>query len=171
MRYQMITLLVESNSETSDRLARTLSAIVPAVIEGVLKDAFVFNTDSSDDVARITEAAGAISMEGADLQSAVAAARADWLLCLEPGARLYGDWTEIVVDTLAETDTRRASPMRFRPEPARFSVRNLLRRPRALRSGLIILKTQAEASGAESLEALARGRATRQIAARILPAD
>ena len=104
-------------------------------------------------------------------QSAVAAARADWLLCLEPGARLHGDWTEIVADTLAETDKRQATPMRFRPEPANFSIRNLWRRPRALRSGLIILKKQAEVSGAESLEALARGRATRQIAARILPAD
>ncbi len=167
----MITLLVESNAETADRLARTLTTVIPAVIDGILRDAFVFNTDSSDDVAKITEAAGAMPMAGTELQTAVAAARADWLLCLEPGARLHSNWTEIVADTLAEMDTRQATPMRFRPEPAGFSIRRLISRPRALRSGLIILKTQAESSKADSLEALARGRATRQIAARILPAD
>jgi len=125
----MITLFVESSAETSERLARTLSAVIPAVIDGVLKDAFVFNTDSSDDVAKITEAAGAIPMAGSDLQTAIGAARADWLLCLEPGARLRSDWPEIVGDALADVDTRQATPMRFRPEPAGFSMRRLFSRP------------------------------------------
>lgn len=167
----MITLLLECDMESAERLARTFSAMIPAVIDGVVRDAFVFNIDGSDDVERITEAAGATSLPGGELHSAFAAARADWFLCMEPGARLAGGWPEIVGDTLMEAGKGRATPIRFRPEPTGFSIRRLYSRPRALRCGLIIHKRQAEAARAGSLEALARGRATRQIAAGIIPAE
>ena len=166
-----MTLLVEADGPSAERLARTLSAMVPAVVSGVLQDAFVVNRDESANVDRIADAAGTESLAASELNRAFVEARADWLLCMEPGARLSGDWVDVVSDILAEMGGRATTPMRFREKPAGFSIRQLFSRPRALRYGLIIHKTQARAARADSLEALARGRATRPIAARIVPAD
>lgn len=167
----MITLLVEAGGDAAERLARTLHAMIPAVVDGVLRDAFIINLDGSGTIDRIAEAAGAGSLPVSDLHNAFAQARADWLMCVEPGARLSGDWVDVLSEMLAGADRRAATPMRFRAEPVGLSIRRLFVRPRALRCGLIIHKTQAISAKSGSLEGLARGRATRRIAARIIPAD
>lgn len=166
----MITVLVEADTESSERLVRTLAALIPAVVEGVVLDAIILNVDRSEEIEEIAKAAGATCMPGGDIRSAIEEARGDWLMCLEPGARPEGEWFEIVAADLSGHDHAAMMPARFRSSRAGGLAR-LFRRPRALRYGLVIHKRQAAASKAGNLEALAYGRAARRLNAKLLPAD
>ena len=167
----MITLLIEAPAQSGERLARTLAALIPAVVEGVVLDAIVLNADDSPDIEKVADAAGATSISGGDFAVAVETARGDWLMCLEPGARPRGEWIDAVTAALADQPNGRAGPLRFRLDGTHGGLSRLFRRPRALRSGLIIHKRQASAARVASLEALARGRSARRLTARIAPAD
>ncbi len=166
----MITVLVEADAGSTERLARTLAALVPAVVEGVVLDAVILNVDGSDEVEEIAKAAGARCVGGGDITAAIGEARGDWLLCLEPGARPEGEWFEAVSSDLAGRDHSRPMPARFRPART-DGLLSLFRRPRALRCGLVIHRRQAAAAKAGTLEALANGRAARRLNARLVPAD
>jgi hypothetical protein len=166
----MITVLVEADAASSERLARTLAALVPAVVEGVVLDAVILNVDGSDEVVEIAKAAGATCLDGGDVNAAIEEARGDWLLCLEPGARPQGEWFEVVSSDLDGRHQARPSPARFRPSRT-DGLFGLFRRPRALRCGLFIHKRQAAAAKAGTLEALANGRAARRLNAKLVPAD
>ncbi len=168
---RMMTLLIEAPGHAGDRLARTFAALIPAVVEGIVLDAIVLNSDGSADIEKVADAAGAICVAGRDPAAALEMARGDWLVCLEPGARPHGEWVDAVTAALADRSDGRAGPLRFRPDGTHGGLSRLFRRPRALRDGLIIDKRQATAARAASLEALARGRAARRLAARITPAD
>lgn len=166
----MITVLVEADSGSAERLVRTLAALIPAVVEGVVLDAIIINVDGSEEVVEIAKAAGATCVPDGDIGAAIGEARGDWLMCLEPGARPEGEWFEVVSADLATRDHSATSPARFRLSRTGGLFR-LFRRPRALRCGLVIHKRQAAASKARSLEALANGRAARRLNARLMPAD
>ena len=166
----MITLLVEAEASACERLARTLAAMIPAVVEGVVRDAIILNADGSSEVEDVADAAGAICIDGSDIATAVLSARGDWLMCLEPGARPEGEWHDTVLAAISDNHTR--PPARFRAVgPMTGGFLGLFRRPRALRCGLIIHKHQAAAAKAKNLEALAHGRAARRLQARLMPAD
>lgn len=166
----MITVLVEADAASTERLARTLAALVPAVVEGVVLDAVILNVDGSDEVEEVAKAAGATCLEAGDIGAAIDEARGDWLMCLEPGARPEGEWFEAVSSDLSGRDHSSPMPARFRPSRA-DGLFGLFRRPRALRCGLVIHKRQAAAARAGTLEALANGRAARRLKARLVPAD
>jgi hypothetical protein len=166
----MITLLVEADASTGERLTRTLTAMIPAIVEGAVRDAVILNADGSSEIEAIADAAGATCIPSGDIAAAVDTARGDWLLCLEPGARPEGEWYDTVLDALAATKRTPAGPARFRAA-AGGGLLSLFRRPRALRCGLIIHKRQAAAAKAKSLEALANGRSARRLNARLVPAE
>lgn len=166
----MITLLVEASAAQSERLAHTLSALIPAVVEGVVLDAVILNTDSSGEVEAIADATGAVCIKGRDVGAAIGAARGEWLMCLEPGARPEGDWFDEVLAAVGEAQKTPLGAARFRSSRP-GGLRDLFRRPRALRCGLIIRKHQAATAKAPSLERLANGRAARRLSARLMPAD
>ena len=96
-------------------------------------------------------------------------AKGDWLLLLEPGARLMDGWTDAVLHHMTGGSA-----------PARFSRSRIGRQPflarffkasRPLADGLLMTKRQAIAlakTGGE-LTALGRGISTRRIAAEIIP--
>jgi len=168
----MITLFIEADAQASDRLTRTLAAVIPAVVEGVVLDAVILNKDGSAEIEKVADAAGAVSVAGGDVAAGVEKARGDWLMCLEPGARPQGEWYDVVLSAIADADKVTTGPARFRSDGSMTGgLMSLFRRPRALRYGLIIHRRQAVAAKAKSLEALARGRATRRLSARLMPAD
>jgi hypothetical protein len=106
----------------------------------------------------------------ASLAAGIAQAKGDWLLMLEPGARLADGWTEDAAAHMA----RFTMPARF--SRARGSrgpfLSRAFRRPTALLQGLLIRRQQAAALArkAQSAEALARGLAMRTLPADIWPA-
>ncbi|TCD13423.1 hypothetical protein [Oricola cellulosilytica] len=107
------------------------------------------------------------------LRTAVEAARSDWLIVLEPGARLRAGWAEAVIDHVAKPDAGAAC---FRPPVSghlfhRWLARLITRR-RALARGLVISRHHALAKcgpGRQSGEDLARGIPVRHLAAWIEP--
>jgi hypothetical protein len=95
----MITglVLVERGVEA---LAVTLSALVPGVAEGIIGDAVVLARAPDEGVARVADATGAalviLGPEDDPWRAGAAAARRDWLLCLQDGDMPAEGWIRAV---------------------------------------------------------------------------
>ena len=162
----MLTVLIETrNSE--EALARTLASLIGAAVEGVVREVIVCDDGSSDHTHRVADQAGCHYIASGGIEAGIRQAKADWLLFLEPGARLVEGWTE---EVLVHTG-RLATPARFsraRIDRPPFLARVFSAR-RALADGLLIGKAQALGliKSAGSAEAIARGLAARRLAAEI----
>ena len=112
----MLTALIIADASSED-LAVTLGALVPAVVDGLLGDAVVVATHHDPAVTRIAEVAGAslvVTSGGDPWLMGAAAARRDWLLCLEAGDVPGDGW-------LRATDRFLASAIRGNRPLGRFS--------------------------------------------------
>ena len=166
----MLSVVIETHDDEG-RLARTLSSLVPAAVEGVVRDVVVADRGSSDLTHRVADTAGCVFVTGGDAATAIRKARGDWLLFLEPGSRLMDGWMEAVT---MHTETGTA-PARFaRSRDARLPLlARVLMSERPLACGLVITKRQAKvlAQPGINLQALARGLAACRINAHIVPAS
>jgi cellulose synthase/poly-beta-1,6-N-acetylglucosamine synthase-like glycosyltransferase len=164
----MLSVLIETRND-EEGLARTLASLVPAVVEGMVREVIVCDRGSSDQTHRVAEQAGCSFLASGGLAAGIRQAKSDWLMLLEPGARLAGGWTEGVADHTGRVTSA-----------ARFSRSRSARRPflsrifsakRALEDGLVITRRQAAAlaGSAADAEALARGLASRRLEGEILP--
>ena len=92
----MISVVITTlNSERP--LARTLAALVPGAVDGLVSEAIVADGGSRDSTAIVADAAGCIFIGGAEplgprLKSAAATARAPFLLFVRPGIALDMAW-------------------------------------------------------------------------------
>ncbi len=166
----MITVLIETRND-EEALARTLASLVGAAIEGVVRDVVVCDRGSTDQTHKVAEHAGCHYVGEGGIAAAVRQAKGDWLLLLEPGARLVDGWTEAVLDHVG----RQPLPARFTPhrDGRRPLFSRLLSPPSALADGLVIRKDRAAALAktAATAEAIARGLASRRLSAEIRPAE
>jgi glycosyltransferase involved in cell wall biosynthesis len=162
----MLSVLIETHDD-EEGLARTLASLVGGAVAGVVRDVVVCDTGSTDGTLRVAEHAGCYIAP--NLAAGAEQAKGDWLLVLEPGARLAEDW----VDEAMAHMTKFAMPARFsraRGSGGAFLSR-AFNRPSALQQGLLIRKRQATALArkAQDAEALARGLAMRTLSADIWP--
>ena len=162
----MLSVLIDTLND-EEGLARTLACLVGGAVEGVVREVVIRDNGSSDGTLAVAEHAGC-HVVTSERTAAVAAAKSDWLLVLEPGARLEGGWIDEVAAYVADSTM-----------PARFSrasgsrapfLSRLIARPTALAQGLLITKRRAMASKAADAEALARGLAMATLRAGIWPA-
>ncbi|TGQ68532.1 glycosyl transferase family 2 [Mesorhizobium sp. M00.F.Ca.ET.186.01.1.1] len=161
----MLSVLIETRND-EEGLARTLATLIGGAVEGVVRDVIVCDAGSTDQTHRVAEHAGCHFVTGG-VGAGIGRAKGDWLLLLEPGARLADGWIdEVVAHTARQTMAARFSRARGSRVPflARVFSAN-----RALADGLVISKRQAAAlaKNAASAEALARGLATRRLDAEI----
>ena len=165
IRLMMLSVLIETRND-EEGLARTLASLIGGAVEGVVRDVIVCDTGSTDQTHRVAEHAGCQYVTGG-IAAGIRQAKGDWLLLVEPGARLVEGWIDAVVAHTA----RQTMPARF--SRARGSRTPFLARVfsgnRALADGLLISKLQAAASAksAGSAEAIARGLATKRLDAEI----
>lgn len=165
----MLTVLIETHND-EEPLARTLASLVPAAVEGLVRDVIVCDRQSVDHTHRVADHAGCVFLAGGDIHAALRRARGEWILFLEPGARMIDGW----MDPLLSHTGKQASPARFtrarEDRPGFFSRVFSARRP--LADGLVMTKRQALALGktAHSAEAIARGLAARRLSGLISPA-
>lgn len=80
-------------------LTPTLAALVPAVVDGVVREAILADGGSSDDTRIIADAAGTHLIDAprgraAQLAAGAAQARGDWLLFLNPDTVLEPGWAD-----------------------------------------------------------------------------
>ncbi|RWE33265.1 glycosyltransferase [Mesorhizobium sp.] len=161
----MLSVLIETRND-EEGLARTLASLVGGAVEGMVRDVIVCDAGSTDQTHRVAEHAGCHYVAGG-IAVGIGHAKGDWLLILEPGARLAEGWIEEV----ARHTAKQTMPARFsraRGNRAPFLARVFSTR-RALAEGLVISRRQAAALAktARSAEALARGLATRRLDAEI----
>jgi len=100
------------------RLVGTLSPIVPAAMQGLVRELIVVDGGSTDATLEIADDAGAILLNDAgDIEARLAAgaarAKGPWVLCIEPGVELEPGWQAAVEKHM--TRSRQA---------ARFDVRH-----------------------------------------------
>jgi hypothetical protein len=158
----MLTVLIETRDD-EDGLTRTLASLVGGAVEGVVRDVIVCDRGSTDQTHRVAEHAGCNYIANGEVAAGIRQAKGEWLLILEPGARLVDGWIEsVLVHTARMTMPARFS--RARGNRAPFLSR-VFSRPTALADGLVITKRQATAlsRNAHSAEAIARGLATRRL--------
>jgi glycosyltransferase involved in cell wall biosynthesis len=165
----MLSVLIETRND-EEGLARTLASRVGGAVEGVVREVIVCDAGSTDHTRKVAEHAGCRLVAGGGVAEGIAQAKSDWLLLLEPGARLAESWTEAVAAYLAKP-TMAARFSRTRGSRAPFFSR-VFSRNSALSDGLLITKRQALVLGrhAGSAEAIARGLATKRLDAEIWPA-
>ena len=164
----MLTVVIETRND-EEGLARTLASLISAAVEGVVRDVIVCDAGSTDQTHSVAEHAGCNYIAEGGVAAALREAKGEWLLMLEPGARLAEGWTESVVAHVA----RMTMPARFsraRASRTPFLAR-VFSRPTALAEGLVISKQRAAAlaKSAKSAEAIARGLATKKLDGEIFP--
>jgi len=153
-----------------DALARTLASLVSGAVEGAIREVLVHDRGSTDQTAAVADHAGCVLVSSGDLIGTVRRARGDWLLFVEPGARLSDGWVEAVFAHVAQATT----PGRFlraRTPDAGFLAR-MMTRGRPLSEGLLVSKRQALAKlrPGDEAQMLARRLSSRRIGAEIVPA-
>ncbi|HHZ10954.1 MAG TPA: glycosyltransferase [Rhizobiales bacterium] len=165
----MLSVLIETHND-EEGLARTLAALVVGVVEGAVREVIVCDRGSADQTHRVAEHAGCHFLPEGGIAAGIREAKGEWLLLLEPGARLDGNWIEAVLDHVAHS-TRPARFVRSKNSRQPFFARVLYGR-RPLRDGLVITKRQALslARGEGSAAAIARAAAARRLAAGIVVA-
>ena len=165
----MLTVLIETEND-EDGLTRTLASLISAAVEGVVRDVIVCDRGSTDQTHRVAEHAGCNYIAGGGVAAGIRQAKGEWLLMLEPGARLVDGWIEPVLAHTAKL-TMPARFSRSRGSRTPFLSR-AFSRPTALAEGLVITKRQATAlsRNAHTAEAIARGLATRKLEGEIFVA-
>src|SRR5690606_30030883 len=158
----MLTVMMECQDHEAE-LAHTLASLVPAAVEGLVSDVIVLDHGSRDGSARVADAAGCRFHDEWELPDIVSSARGEWLLLVEPGARIQQGWA----DEVHEHISLKATPARF--AMARRHLRpflnRILVRPTPLERGVLVSKGQVQApvGSGKALSALAAGLALAQL--------
>jgi glycosyltransferase involved in cell wall biosynthesis len=92
----MITVVIATDNDERT-LGQTLASLVPAAVDGLVREVILADAGSTDDTLKIAEDAGAriVQAEGAveaRLAAACRVARADWLLILEASVPAPHGW-------------------------------------------------------------------------------
>lgn len=162
----MLSVLIETKND-EEGLARTLAGLVPAAVEGVVREVIVCDRGSTDKTHLLAEHAGCRFVADGGLVAGIRQAKCDWLLILQPGARLAEGWIGPVMEHVATSSAAaRFSPLRG-SGPSMLS--RLLGRIRPLAYGLVITKKEAaaRAAGDGNAEAVARKVSSRRLSAEI----
>jgi rSAM/selenodomain-associated transferase 2 len=142
----MISVIIPTlNAEAG--LAQTLAALVPAAVEGLVREVIVVDGGSTDRTAAIADDAGVAFAtcsggRGCQLAAGAAKARFPWLLFLHADTVLDPGWEREAAAFMEATDTGRRAPaaaaFRFALDDDGLSPR-LLERAVALRCALLRL--------------------------------
>ena len=96
----MLSVIISAQTESS-LLARTLSSVVPAIPQGIVRDGWIIDTGSNSEIAAIADIAGCFHEKGAALELLPEIAQkcaSDWLLILNAGVVLEEGWWREVAE-------------------------------------------------------------------------
>lgn len=164
----MLSVLIETRND-EEGLARTLASLVSAAVEGIVREVVVCDRGSTDHTHRVAEQAGCHFLATGGISAGIRQAKGEWLLLLEPGARLDDGWIEAVLEHVGHS-TMAARFVRSKHIRQPFLARVFSAR-RPLRDGLVITKRQASSlsHGEGSAAAIARAVRARRLGAGIVP--
>ena len=122
-----------------EALAVTLSALVPAVADGLLADAVILARDPGPAVERVADAVGAtlVADPGGSWSAGARHARHDWILCLADGDVPTEGWIRALDRFIALSPPERRFGRLGRAAGWRHRVRDLFR-PSGVRAGDLV---------------------------------
>ena len=138
----MLSVLIETRND-EEGLARTLASLVGGAVEGVVREVIVCDHGSTDQTHRVADHAGCHFIAEGGIAAGIRQAKGDWLLLLEPGARLVEGWIEGVVAPHRAADD--AGALFARQDGRAPFLSRVFSGNRALAEGLVITKSQAAA--------------------------
>lgn len=158
------------------KLAQTLATLVSGAVTGLVREVVLIDREMGSAATTVAEHAGCRIVQAEEFRGAIAAAKGEWLLCLEPGARLQPGWQEAIGEHFAtfEKAKMEAGAARFRR--AAIDKPGFLSRIRQIRTamaeGFLVRKPQAIGLSRLSftLEEMAKGVAVTRMKAEIRPA-
>ena len=167
-KWAMLTVIIECQDHEPE-LAQTLAALVAGAVEGLVSDVVVLDHGSSDGTSKVADAAGCRFYSQWDIKDILRAARGEWLLLVEPGARPQAGW----IDEVAEYVSLNKGPARFTASRGyrRPFLKRIGRRSPPLELGLLLSKHQAIAiakSGMQLAE-FAKGQKGRRLSSELIP--
>ena len=133
----MISVVIPTlNAELT--LGDTLNALIPAAVEGIVREVIIVDGGSKDATLRIADAAGATIIEtepgrGNQLKTGGAAARGPWLLFLHADTVLDPGWSREASHLMERVDTGKWPPM---AAAFRFALDDIGWRPRIVEAGV-----------------------------------
>ena len=164
----MLTVIMECRNQEPE-LAQTLAVLVCGAVEGLISDVVVLDQGSEDGTSRVAEAAGCRHYLTWDMTEVLQAARGEWLLLLEPGARIQRGWIEEIIEHIAMD----RGPARFTPSRGhrRPFYRTIGRRAPPLEQGFLLSKREAMAlvSADMDLVGFVRGQKSKRLASEMIP--
>src|SRR5690606_13593880 len=113
----MLSIVLHTHN-SAEGLARSLAALVPAVIDGVLRRVIVIDGGSQDQSLMVAEQMGCDVFPERKFEEAVEGISTRWILLLQPGAILPGGWEAVARKHIEESKA-----------PARFSLAKEKERP------------------------------------------
>lgn len=110
----MISVIIPTLNATAT-LAQTLGALVPAAVDGFVREVIVCDGGSTDATTRIADDAGvhlitAPAGRGSQLKAGAAVAKCPWLLFLHADTVLADDWTRHAFDFIRDVNEGRRKP-------------------------------------------------------------
>lgn len=167
----MITVIFQTiradDRESAEPIARSFAPLVRGAMEGVVSEVIVWSPENhnSPDLQLLCDGAGAHLLQGVACKVVLDTAKSNWLLLLEPGAVLWGDWYGGVLHHI--NHMQQAGHFQLSSEaPQKPWWRRIFSHgphQTALRRGFLVPKAMAKASSKSTLEAIANGRALKQI--------
>lgn len=164
----MLTVMMECRDQEPE-LAQTLSVLVAGAVEGLVSDVIVLDHGSSDGSSRVADAAGCRFYAQWDIRDVLRAARGEWLLLVEAGARPLHGWIDEIGEYVAlNTVPARFSQSRNHRQPF---FRRIARSTPPLEHGLLLPKGQAiaVARSGMALGQLAQGHKPRRLSSELVP--
>jgi glycosyltransferase involved in cell wall biosynthesis len=98
----MISVVIATNNDERT-LGQCLAALVPAAVDGLVREVILADAGSSDDTLEIADDAGARVVRG-DINLACQAARNDWLLIVDVGHFVPAGWEDPIIAALKAPD-------------------------------------------------------------------
>lgn len=156
----MLSVVIEAD-ENAEGLATTLASLIPAAVDGVVREVIVCDAATKDAIAIVADHAGCTYLPRSSARDGIRLARCEWLLLLEPGARLGDGWAD-ALHTLTAADS---VAMRFSCAPASRPswVERWRHGRRPLRDGLVVRKGHALATGHLTSNDIARSTRARRV--------
>ncbi len=111
----MLSVLIEAREEPV-LIASTLASLVPGAVEGLVGDVVLIDEGMGPEARRVADHAGC-RIRQEPLLACIAAAKGDWILFIEAGARPTPGWVDEISGFLAD-----AAEGRARARAARFRV-------------------------------------------------
>ena len=148
----MISVIIPTLNDER-RLTAALAPLVPAAMEGLVRELIVVDGGSDDATFEIADDAGAKFIRSSGEASArvaegMKAAKGPWLLVLDPGVRLDHGWEQAALKHM----NAHTGPGRFRLENGEGGWLSRLREPRA-RAVLLMKAGPLKLDGGRRLDA------------------